>query len=262
MIRTEASCSVSRFAELVSVPRRPITPAWRARVGDPPNEQWPAPVVDRIEPTLTQYAAEWPASGYRKIAGIAAPDGCDVESPTSVKRAIARWDLLQPVRYQAERRQLAAARRDRSVTAEGQRHRGGLELLREPPPRPRRELILMHHRQDYLPITVSSQRGTLKRLVPHRECRAPERRRSTRYTGLAPLDHAGLPQHPHAGRRRVQMCAASDPETPSSRPRNSNSQRPAKSSKSRVELSSTEGIHFDSKSVSRESGGSHRRYCG
>ena len=66
-------------------------------------------MVDRIETEVAKYAAEWPAWGYRKIAVIAAAEGCDVGSASSVKRAIARRGLLQPVRYQAERRQLAAA---------------------------------------------------------------------------------------------------------------------------------------------------------
>ena len=61
---------------------------------------------------MAKYAAAWPAWGYRKIAAIAAAEGCDVGSPSSVKRAMARRDLLQPVRYHPERRQLAAARRE------------------------------------------------------------------------------------------------------------------------------------------------------
>ena len=62
------------------------------------------------------------AWGYRKIAAIAA-DGHDVSSPTSVKRAMARRGLLQPVRYQTERRQLAAARREVFVDPPVRRNR-------------------------------------------------------------------------------------------------------------------------------------------
>ena len=70
-------------------------------------------MVDRIEPTVAKYAAQWPAWGYRKIGAIAAADGhSESVHPSSVKRAMARRGLLQPVRYQAERRQLAAARRE------------------------------------------------------------------------------------------------------------------------------------------------------
>ncbi len=118
MIRTDSGCSVSRFAELVGVPRRTYHARLaRHRAGEVEKGPWPAPVVDRIEPTVAKYAAEWPAWGYRKIAAIAAVDGADVGSPASVKRAMARRDLLQPVRYQAERRQLAAARREAFVEA-------------------------------------------------------------------------------------------------------------------------------------------------
>ena len=82
-----------------------------------------APVVDCIEPTVAKYAAQWPAWGYRKIGAIAATDGHQVGSPSSVKRAMARRNLLQPVRYQAERRQLAAARREVFVDPPARRNR-------------------------------------------------------------------------------------------------------------------------------------------
>lgn len=112
MIRTDAGLSVSRFAELIDVPRRTYTYRLaKHRQGDPGKGPWPAPVVDRIEPVVAKYAAEFPAWGHRKIRAIAAIDGHDVGSEASVKRAMARRDLLQPVNYQAERRQLAQARR-------------------------------------------------------------------------------------------------------------------------------------------------------
>ena len=95
----------------------------RHRGGDPAKGPWPAPVVDHIEPTVAKYAAEWPAWGYRKIGAIAATDGHQVGSPSSVKRAMARRGLLQPVRYQAERRQLAAARREVFVDPPARRNR-------------------------------------------------------------------------------------------------------------------------------------------
>ena len=46
---------------------------------------------------MAKYAVEWPAWGYRKIRAIAA-DGHDVDSPSSVKRAMTRRGLLQPLR--------------------------------------------------------------------------------------------------------------------------------------------------------------------
>jgi len=124
MIRTDAQLSVSRFAELIGVPRRTYHYRLaRLRAGDPAKGPWPAPVVDRIEPVVAKYAAEWPAWGHRKIRAIATADGHNVGSAASVKRAMARRDLLQPLRYQAERRQLARARREAFVEPVERRNR-------------------------------------------------------------------------------------------------------------------------------------------
>jgi len=60
---------------------------------------------------VAKHLQDWPAWGHRKIAAIARIDGHDIGSMSSVKRAMARRGLLRPVRYQAERRQLAAALR-------------------------------------------------------------------------------------------------------------------------------------------------------
>src|SRR5690554_6670771 len=105
MIRVEAQLSVSRFAELIGVPRRTYhyrLAKWRA--GEPAKGPWPAPTVDRIEPLVAKYAGDWDAWGHRKIWAIMRVDGHDVGSQSSVRRAMARRGLLQPVRYQAERR--------------------------------------------------------------------------------------------------------------------------------------------------------------
>jgi len=94
MICTGAGCSVSRFAELVGVPRRTYhARRARLRVGEAPKWPWPAPVVDRVEPDVAKYAAEWPAWGYRKIAAIAAADGCDVGSASNTS---ASTDMTSP----------------------------------------------------------------------------------------------------------------------------------------------------------------------
>ena len=51
MIRTDAQLSVSRFTELIAIPRRTYTYRLaKHRAGDPAKGPWPAPVVDRIEP--------------------------------------------------------------------------------------------------------------------------------------------------------------------------------------------------------------------
>lgn len=113
VIRTQAGMPITRFSQLIGMPRRTYTrrrSRWLA--GDPPRGPWPAPVVDVIEPTVAKLAESWPAWGHRKIAAMHQLDHPDVPaSPSSVERAMRRRGLLQPVGYQAERRQLARARR-------------------------------------------------------------------------------------------------------------------------------------------------------
>lgn len=113
MIRTEAAMTIGGFAELIGVPRRTYTrrrSRWLA--GEAVKGPWPAPVVDRIEPTVAKLAAEFPAWGHRKIWALHNLDWPnEVVSQSSVRRAMARRDLLQPVDYQRERRELAKARR-------------------------------------------------------------------------------------------------------------------------------------------------------
>lgn len=113
MIRGEAGMPISRFAELIGMPRRTYTrrrSRWLA--GEPGKGPWPAPVVDRIEPTVAKLAEAWPAWGHRKIAALHRVEYPDITvSDASVERAMRRRGLLQPVDYQAERRLLAQARR-------------------------------------------------------------------------------------------------------------------------------------------------------
>jgi transposase InsO family protein len=124
MIRTDAGMSVARFAELIGVPRRTYHYRLaRHRSGDPERGPWPAPVVDRIEPEVAKLAGEWPAWGHRKIWAMGRHDGLDLGSASSVARAMTRRGLLQPVAYQAERRQLARARREVFVTPPRRRNR-------------------------------------------------------------------------------------------------------------------------------------------
>jgi transposase InsO family protein len=118
MIRLDAGVPISRFVELVEVPRRSYTRR-RARLlaGDPAKGPWPAPVVDVIEASVAKLAAEFPAWGHRKIWALHNLDHPDaVVSQPSVRRAMQRRDLLQPVGYQRERRELARARRAAFVT--------------------------------------------------------------------------------------------------------------------------------------------------
>ena len=124
MIRSDAACAVSRFAGLIGVSRRTYhSRLARHRAGDAPKGPWPAPVVDRIEATVEKLAAQFPAWGHRKIWAMGRYEGLELGSAASVHRAMARRNLLQPVRYQAERRQLAAARREVFVDPPARRNR-------------------------------------------------------------------------------------------------------------------------------------------
>jgi transposase InsO family protein len=113
VIRTDAGMTITGFAELTGVPRRTYTRRrgrWLA--GEPPKGPWPAPTVERIEPTVAKLAEEFPAWGHRKIWALHNLDHPDaVVSQSSVRRAMARRGLLQPVDYQRERREIAKARR-------------------------------------------------------------------------------------------------------------------------------------------------------
>ena len=124
MIRTEAGMPITRFSDLIGVPRR--TYSYRLakyRAGDPVKGPWPAPVVDRIEPVVAKVAEDWPAWGHRKVWAMAHYDGHDIGSPSSVARAMARRGLLQPVRYQTERRQWAKARKEAFLEPPTRRNR-------------------------------------------------------------------------------------------------------------------------------------------
>lgn len=124
MIRTEAGMPISRFCDLVGMPRR--TYHYRLaklRAGEPEKGPWPAPVVERIEPDVAKYATEWAAWGHRKVWALMRHDGHDVGSASSVARAMGRRGLLQPVAYQAERREHAKARRAVFVEAPERRNR-------------------------------------------------------------------------------------------------------------------------------------------
>jgi putative transposase len=108
LIRTEAAIAVTRFCSLLGIPRATWY-RWKSAVERRPG-RWPAPVVDPLEPLAATYAATFAAWGHRKLWALLQADGHHV-SMSSVARALARRGLLLPQRYQAERRQLARARR-------------------------------------------------------------------------------------------------------------------------------------------------------
>lgn len=117
MIRAEAGMPITRFVALIGMPRRTYTRHRRKSLdGFPAKGPWPAPVVDRVEPTVAKLAQDWSAWGHRKIWAMHRIEFPEVMvSPSSVLRAMDRRGLLQPVDYQAERRELARARRDAFV---------------------------------------------------------------------------------------------------------------------------------------------------
>ena len=103
--------STARFVRLLGVPERSYR-RWqqRQRQGRAMKGPWPAPQQDRVEPAAVEYADRFPAWGHRKVAELMRIDGHHGPDST-VLRALRRTGRVQPVDYQAERRQLAQARR-------------------------------------------------------------------------------------------------------------------------------------------------------
>jgi putative transposase len=111
VIRLEAGIPTARFTKLIGVAERSYR-RWqqRQRQGRPVKGPWPAPAADRIEPVAIAYADRFPAWGHRKVAMLMRVDGHRAPDST-VLRALKRSGRVQPIDYQAERRQLAEARR-------------------------------------------------------------------------------------------------------------------------------------------------------
>lgn len=122
LIRVEGGVPVRRFVARLGIPASTWY-HWRAgHLRGRPVRRWPAPVVDAIEEQAALTAHRWAAWGHRKIWAMLRADGVRV-SRSSVLRALARRNLLMPVRYQAEQRQLAVARRALFVAAPTRRNR-------------------------------------------------------------------------------------------------------------------------------------------
>nr|MBA2768641.1 transposase [Sporichthyaceae bacterium] len=111
MIRTQAGMSTAGFCRLIDMPER----TWRrwqarARAGEPTRGPWPAPVTEAVEPSVVKHAEAHTAWGHRKVWAMCRHDGHRISAATTL-RILRRRNLLQPVGYTRERRQLAAARR-------------------------------------------------------------------------------------------------------------------------------------------------------
>ena len=117
MIRLEEGMPTSCFTRLIGVPERSYR-RWQQpqRQGRPVKGPWPAPAQDRIEPVAVEYADRFPAWAHRKVAMLMRVDGYHAPDST-VLRALKRTGRVLPVDYQAERRQLAEARRAAFVVA-------------------------------------------------------------------------------------------------------------------------------------------------
>jgi len=111
VIRLESGMPTARFTRLLGVPERSYR-RWqqRERQGRPTKGPWPAPERDRVEPVAIAYADRFPAWGHRKVGELIRVDGHRAPDST-VLRALRRTGRVQPIDYQAERRQLAQARR-------------------------------------------------------------------------------------------------------------------------------------------------------
>ena len=110
MIRQQAGLSVARFCALAGIAR----PTWyrqrRRAPGAPAKGPWPRPVSDRVAAVVHAYALRYPAWGHRKIWALTVADGHEVSMRT-VHRILEERGLLNARRYQAERRELAKARK-------------------------------------------------------------------------------------------------------------------------------------------------------
>jgi transposase InsO family protein len=111
VIRLEAQMTTARFARLLGVPERTYR-RWqqRQRQGRPVKGPWPAPARDRGRGDRGRLR--------RSLPGLGPPQARDADARRrppcpgrDLLRALRRSGRIQPIDYQAERRQLAQARR-------------------------------------------------------------------------------------------------------------------------------------------------------
>ena len=116
VIRVDAGMSTSRFCRLVDMPERTWR-RWQARAhaGAPVRGPWPTPTSTAVTAAVVAHAEAHPAWGHRKVWAMCRYGGQQV-SPATVLRIMRGRGLLLAADYQAERRQLAAARRAVFVT--------------------------------------------------------------------------------------------------------------------------------------------------
>ena len=174
---------VRRFAARLGIPRSTWY-AWRAaQLAGRPVARWPAPVVDELQAPAAQTAQKWSAWGHRKIWAMMRADGVTV-SASSVYRALKRENLLLPQRYHAERRAMAAARKQAFI---------------DPPTRRNRVW-----QTDFTHLEITSG-GTLTRPTPRRAilARPPASASPRPCESAAGIDQKGRPRPDGSGRRAV-----------------------------------------------------------
>jgi putative transposase len=89
MIREDAAMPVSRFCDILGIPRRSyFRRLTRMRSGDgAAGRRRAAPCVQLCGPIVATYTARWPELGHRRIHALMAGDG-HVTSPSTVLRAM------------------------------------------------------------------------------------------------------------------------------------------------------------------------------
>ena len=111
MIRQHAGIPVARFCARAGIPRaRWYRMRERALGAQPAKGPWPRPARRRVETVVHELALRYPAWGHRKIWALTIVKGHEVSAST-VHRIMLERGLLHPRRYQAERRELAKARK-------------------------------------------------------------------------------------------------------------------------------------------------------
>ena len=111
MIRQHSGLSVERFCAVAGIPRAKWYRRRQRALGSKrPKGPWPRPARGRVGAVVHALALKYPAWGHRKIWALTLAQGHEV-SQSTVHRIMLERGLLHPRRYQAERRELARARR-------------------------------------------------------------------------------------------------------------------------------------------------------
>lgn len=121
-VRLQFGISVARFCRVLGLPASTWY-YWRsAHLDGRQLRRWPAPVVDPLEERAAEYAYRFSAWGHRKLWAMMRASGTRA-SASSVRRALARRNLLLPPGYHGERRKLAQIRKETFLSPPTRRNR-------------------------------------------------------------------------------------------------------------------------------------------